>query len=78
MKQRKFAITHGKSFLSIVIYLFDGDDLIFVKMRDFLFQVKVERVTSQSQRNRKGDRDGEVVRVVTGRTNFRAELERSI
>ena len=60
------------------MYLFNRDDLVFVKMRNFLFQVEVERVTSQSQRNRKGDRDGEVVRVVTGRADFRAQLENRV
>ena len=63
-----FTMPHG-------IYLFDGDNLIVVKMGDFLFQVEVERVTPQSQGNRKGNRNGEVVSVVTGGTNFSAELK---
>jgi len=50
--------------------------LFFVKILDFFFEVKVERVAAEGKRDRQRDGDREVVSVVAGSKDFIANLKK--
>ncbi len=69
-------LVNNTHFILFGTNLFDGNDLFFVKILDFFFEVKVERVAAEGKRDRQRDGDGEVVSVVAGSKDFFANLKR--